>query len=318
MGKNIQIIQYDHTHQPSFERLNRAWIEKMFVMEPLDIAVLTDPETHILSKGGYILMASCDGEIAGTVGLKKVNDDVMELTKMAVDPLFQRLGIAQLLCEAALEKAKEMGAKKVILYSQTLQKAAIALYRKLGFYEVDLEQGVYSRANIKMQYDLYPMTREERNELVKSYGASYEKVKAAVALFPKEMWQWKPSSTQWSIQENLVHLADSEANSYIRCRRLIAEPGSKVLGYDQDIWATQLKYHEQNAADALNLFGMMRQMTYQLLKNLPEEVWENTVDHSERGIMPFTEWLRVYENHTHIGQMRRVHEAWKKQSTNQS
>jgi len=30
----------------------------------------------------------------------------------------------------------------------------------------------------------------------------------------------------------LLHLADAEANLYVRARRIIAEPGSKVLAFD--------------------------------------------------------------------------------------
>ena len=40
----------------------------------------------------------------------------------------------------------------------------------------------------------------------------------ALTQFPREMRQWKPAPDQWSIHEVIVHLADSEANGYARCR----------------------------------------------------------------------------------------------------
>ena len=43
--------------------------------------------------------------------------------------------------------------------------------------------------------------------------------------FPKEMWDFKSELNPWSIHNIIVHITDSEANSYIRCRRFIAEPG---------------------------------------------------------------------------------------------
>lgn len=146
----LEIITYRPEHQPWFEKFNRDWIERYFWMEPIDVAVLQHPEEHILSKGGTILMASCDKEIAGTVALKYVSPGVYEFTKMAVDEKFrgQKVGLA--LAEAAIEKARELGAHKIILYSNTLLEAAISLYRKLGFREIPVD-GTYERSNIKME-----------------------------------------------------------------------------------------------------------------------------------------------------------------------
>ena len=125
------------------------------------------------------------------------------------------------------------------------------------------------------------MTKQERTQLIESYGKAYDTLVAALQEFPKEMWQWKPSPEKWSIHEIIVHIADSEANSYIRCRRFVAEPGSAVLGYDQDKWAAALNYHEQSTDDALQLFKYLRKASYDLIKNIPDEVWETaTVVHS--------------------------------------
>jgi hypothetical protein len=35
--ENISILEYEPWLQPSFEKLNRDWIEKYFVMEPVDV-----------------------------------------------------------------------------------------------------------------------------------------------------------------------------------------------------------------------------------------------------------------------------------------
>jgi len=42
-----------------------------------------------------------------------------------------------------------LGAKKVILYSNTKNAGAIKLYEKIGFQHVEVEQGIYKRANVK-------------------------------------------------------------------------------------------------------------------------------------------------------------------------
>ena len=151
---NITIIDFEPHQQQWFESFNRRWIEDYFTMEAIDEYVLRNPQEAILIPGGAILMAMCNGEPAGTVALKKVNDDVYEFTKMAVGEDFRRKGIGEALSHASFMKAANMGAKEIILYSNTKNAAAILLYEKLGFNHVPVEQGVYARANVKMSISI--------------------------------------------------------------------------------------------------------------------------------------------------------------------
>jgi ribosomal protein S18 acetylase RimI-like enzyme len=145
-----EILEYEPRHQPSFERLNRAWIEKFFWMEPVDEQVLQNPEEFIIKPGGTILVAVWQEEIVGTVALKFHSPGVFEFTKMAVDQQFQGKGVGQALTEAAIVKSKQMGASRIILYSNTKLISAISLYRKNGFKEIPVD-GPYKRSNIKME-----------------------------------------------------------------------------------------------------------------------------------------------------------------------
>ncbi|RYG43546.1 MAG: N-acetyltransferase [Chitinophagaceae bacterium] len=157
----IQIIPYKAEHAFHFERLNKAWIEKYFWLEETDKWVLENPHAAIISKGGAILMATYEGVVAGTVALKKVSVEVYEFTKMAVDEAYRRRGIAEALTYASFEKAKELGAKKVILYSNRVLTPAITMYHKIGFVEVPMENdGVYQRSDIKMEIDLLEPQRQ--------------------------------------------------------------------------------------------------------------------------------------------------------------
>lgn len=157
------------------------------------------------------------------------------------------------------------------------------------------------------------MNKPERKSLIASYGSAFEALTQALERYPTEMWQWQPGPGQWSIHEIIVHLADSEANSYLRCRRLIAEPGSGVYGYDENRWAQALDYHRQSTSDAIELFRMLRKMSYQLIMEMPDEVLERaSILHSENGLMSFDEWLQTYEAHVpvHLRQMERNYQQW--------
>jgi hypothetical protein len=157
-----------------------------------------------------------------------------------------------------------------------------------------------------------PMTPEERRQRLESYGLAHQRLVTALERFPHEMWQFRPTPERWTIHEILIHIADSEANSYVRCRRFIAEPGSTVLGYDETKWARALRYHDQSPEEALELFKWLRHQSHRLITDLPASVWSNTVSHTEAGVMTMDDWLAIYERHIpeHIEQMQANYQDW--------
>ncbi len=157
----IHILNYEPHHQPYFERFNRNWIERYFVMEPVDEYVLTNPQEALLDRGGAILMAAFNGVIGGTVALRKLDDVTYEFTKMAVADNFQRKGIAEALSYTSFAKAKELGAHKIILYSNSQLKPAISLYEKLGFKHLPIGIGEYKRSDVKMEIDILKIKKAE-------------------------------------------------------------------------------------------------------------------------------------------------------------
>jgi ribosomal protein S18 acetylase RimI-like enzyme len=210
------IIDYRPEHQPWFEKLNRQWIEHYFSMEPIDVAVLQHPDKHIIEKGGSILMASVNNEIAGTVALKFVKEEVYEFTKMAVDERFrgQKVGLA--LAEAAIEKAKSLGARKIILYSSTKLTPALTLYKKLGFVEVPVD-GQYKRSDIKMELSL--------NEEIKIRKATLTDTQLLMSLGAKTFNDTFESSNTKEDME--LYLADNF--NVERLTRELKEEGSTFL-----------------------------------------------------------------------------------------
>jgi len=146
----LHVRVYEAQDQPAFETLNRQWIEKYFRMEPPDYEILQNPDEHILTRGGRIFMAFWNDKPVGTVALKLVSSKTFELTKMAVLESFRGRRIGRALAESAIAWAANSGADKIVLYSNTMLDAAIALYRKLGFREIPVD-GPYERTNIKME-----------------------------------------------------------------------------------------------------------------------------------------------------------------------
>lgn len=156
MSTTVEIIEYRDELAHYFRDLNVAWLEKYFYVEPIDKEMLSDPKSYIIDNGGYIFLATVNGNVAGTFALMKLADGSYELSKMAVDEQYQGQKIGNQMLGFCLEKAAALGADKVILYSNTLLGPAIHLYKKFGFVEVPLGDVDYKRANIKMERNLTP------------------------------------------------------------------------------------------------------------------------------------------------------------------
>jgi DNA-binding MarR family transcriptional regulator len=150
-GSNVKFVPYSKKYKTVFKELNAEWIHNYFEMEDADLKILDHPESYVLKKGGYIAMALYDNKPVGTCALVKMNKDTYELAKMAVSPNCQGKGIGYLIGLHVIEKAKEMGAKKLYLESNTLLKPAIQLYYKLGFQKVSRGSSPYARCNIQME-----------------------------------------------------------------------------------------------------------------------------------------------------------------------
>jgi ribosomal protein S18 acetylase RimI-like enzyme len=148
----VEVLGFSEELKEHVKRLNYAWLEKYFRVEKNDVISLTNPKAEIIDKGGHIFFAKKGEEIVGTVSLLKKTDHIFELGKMAVSDKAQGSGIGKILLEHALNFAKQQqGIQAIILYSNTKLESAIHIYRKYGFEEVELEAGLYERADIKMQ-----------------------------------------------------------------------------------------------------------------------------------------------------------------------
>ena len=153
-GKLVEIIDYDPKYKSIFRDLNHEWITKYFQLEHADNQTLDHPETKIIEPGGYICFARYKDEIVGTCALVKMNDDTYELAKMAVSEKARGRNIGWLIGKHMIQKARELGAKKVYLESNTRLTPAINLYYKLDFERVVGPPSPYERANIQMELKL--------------------------------------------------------------------------------------------------------------------------------------------------------------------
>ncbi|PYS67204.1 MAG: GNAT family N-acetyltransferase, partial [Acidobacteria bacterium] len=117
-----------------------------------DRTVFSDPFKTIVEPGGQIFFVVSDGKVFGTCAVMRLSDGIYELAKMAVAAEARGRGYGDLLIEAAIDFARQEGAERLILLSNTRLKPAIALYEKHGFRSVPITDAhEYSRVDIQME-----------------------------------------------------------------------------------------------------------------------------------------------------------------------
>jgi DinB superfamily len=159
------------------------------------------------------------------------------------------------------------------------------------------------------------MDQNERNDKIELYAHGFDLLSSALVYVPKKAWEFKASPTDWSVHEIIVHMGDSESMAALRLRKLIVEPGSSLMGYEEAKWAGALDYQSQDPEDSLQIIKYARLTTYRLLKTLTDDVFTHAVIHPEQS-EPYTfdRWLNIYSKHIpdHIVQIKNSVEAWKK------
>lgn len=161
MSPDIFIEPFQDKWAADFKRLNKAWLETYFEVEPIDEEMLSDPRQYYLNKGGFIYLAVQNiGTVVGCYALILTEPGSFELSKMAVDPDHQGKKIGNLLVQHAIQTAINNGAARVQLYSHTKLDAALHLYKKFGFEEIPVGNSVYRRSDIKMEKIL---TSQDKN-----------------------------------------------------------------------------------------------------------------------------------------------------------
>lgn len=85
---------------------------------------------------GALLFAQVDGETAGCVALRRLDEETGEMKRLYVRPSFRKWGLGKYLVDAAIQAARRAG--YVALRLDTLPSMATAqgLYRNLGFTEI--------------------------------------------------------------------------------------------------------------------------------------------------------------------------------------
>ncbi len=144
-------------------------------------------------------------------------------------------------------------------------------------------------------------------ERIGAYRAATERfIAVASALSEADLDRQPPEPDGWTPRMVIHHVADSETNSYVRLRRLLAEPtGTVIQGYDEAQWARVLHY-DRPVELSLAVFRAVRDSSAELLERLAPGDLARAGVHSESGPYSVADWLDIYVAHArdHAEQIR--------------
>jgi hypothetical protein len=113
---------------------------------------------------------------------------------------------------------------------------------------------------------------------------------------------------KWSIGEVVQHLADSDLVGGFRLRMVLAHDRPPLTGYDQDLWASRLRYRDADVHDALEQFIAIRHANVRLWERLTPADLARVGLHGERGEESLEHMRRLYAGHDvlHLKQLERI------------
>ncbi|QNN47873.1 bifunctional helix-turn-helix transcriptional regulator/GNAT family N-acetyltransferase [Thermomonas brevis] len=166
-GAAVRIVPFSPELRAHFYRLNAEWLSRHYSIEPIDHAVLSEPEQHVLAPGGAIFFALLDGEPVGTCALLQEAPGVYELSKMAVTERCRGLGTGRKLLDAAIADFRARGGQRLFLESHSALRPALRLYESAGF---ELQPGLKPGSHYQRS-DVYMIYRGSRRPLMPSPAA---------------------------------------------------------------------------------------------------------------------------------------------------
>ena len=148
-------------------------------------------------------------------------------------------------------------------------------------------------------------------EQINAFESAPSLVISALAGLSESQMHAVPVPGEWSIHEVVIHLGDSETFGFERLRKTIAEEKPILQVYDEDAWAKNLSYQQQERHFALALFSAQRRSTAALLRMLPSEAWKRTAMHPERGEISLYDIFTIYLEHgeIHLAQIEHIKQS---------
>ena len=127
--------------------------------------------------------------------------------------------------------------------------------------------------------------------LIDRYAKGAGSLAAAIQGLSKADLTAFPVPGTWSIQQIVFHMYDSELIAGDRLKRIIAMENPLLIGYDETLFANRLFYNDLDAHAACSIVEQNRLLTAEIFRRLPDDAFQRTGIHNERGKITLGDYL---------------------------
>lgn len=133
-------------------------------------------------------------------------------------------------------------------------------------------------------------------------------LRTAVASFPAGKEAVVEAPGKWSLLDVVKHLADTEIVYGYRVRMILSHDTPDIQGFDQDLWASNVRYDGATVGDFVDMAATLRRMNLLIYRALTPGDLERYGVHSERGNENVWRMLRMCAAHdeVHLAQLARI------------
>jgi len=152
------------------------------------------------------------------------------------------------------------------------------------------------------------MPTQARQALIEKFQQLPAQIEALVAGVSAQQLTTQFLAGEWTVAQNVHHLADSHMNSYIRCKLILTEDHPTLKPYAQDDWAALPDAQAADIVPSLDLLKQLHARWVIFWQHLPDAAWGRTGFHPANGTVTLDDQLRDYAAHgeAHIDQITRT------------
>jgi FMN phosphatase YigB (HAD superfamily) len=127
-----------------------------------------------------------------------------------------------------------------------------------------------------------------------------------IGSLPEAQWVCEPSSNDWTLNEVVCHLCDTDIEIHAQQLQLMIEKENAFIPRpDSSIWANEREYLQVSGMEKLREFTSARIQNINAIKNMDESLWSRKARHTIFGPTNFTEVVSFIADHdrAHIQQV---------------
>ena len=125
------------------------------------------------------------------------------------------------------------------------------------------------------------MSQSERRELIDMISAFPNQIKLMVGVLAKDQLTYRYIESEWTVAQNVHHLADAHMNAYIRTKLILSEDYPTLKPYHQEVWAEFFDATDKDVKISLDLIDALHQRWVKLFESLDPDDFLRTGYHPE-------------------------------------